>query len=356
MSTLARPRPRPGTRAVLATATLLATVLVGALGAHPAGANLAPGDAADSDPDPSWGWEPLFFDGFDGAVGEYPGQWHQMTGWNAAAQNGTGQLDVGHLAQIRSTSGWTLPAGTQVRVTASMLMPDTGTNYTALWVQHPNAADPREIDVIESYGPLKTAGAQLGSHICYDETVDNDVNECEAAGLPAELHPVGHAFAAGAQPWEAFWQYSAEFTIGGDSVAFAAQDGSGHQAYQVASTPDPRRVPGNLLPFHLRLSNKDVEPEYAVAGGARHSMLVDWVAVEVKLPPTPLTTSETPPPTTPPTTPPPVEPTVDPTTAPAVDPTTAPAVDPATVPPVAPTSAPVVEPVTPVPTPSEPVS
>ncbi len=50
----------------------------------------------------------------------------------------------------------------------------------------------------------------------------------------------------------------------------------------VGSPPDARRVPGNAAPFHLRLSNKDVAPEHAVPGGTRHSMLVDWVSVEVK--------------------------------------------------------------------------
>ena len=98
------------------------------------------------------------------------------------AQNGLGQLDVGRLAQIRTNAGWTLPAGTQVRVTASLLMPDTSSNYAAFWVQHPNGNDPREIDVIESYGPLKSTGAQLGSHICYDDTPETAVNACAATG------------------------------------------------------------------------------------------------------------------------------------------------------------------------------
>jgi hypothetical protein len=207
-----------------------------------------------------------------------------MTGWNAAAVNGSGHLDVGHVAQIRSTHGWVLPAGTQVRVSASLVMPDTGSNYAALWIQHPNAADPREIDVIESYGPMKPAGAQLGSHLCYDETLDNAVDECGAAGLSPELWPVGQAFADGAKPWESFWEYHAEFTVGGDRVHYEARDGSGNQAYTVESTPDPRRVPGNVVPFHLRLSNKDVEPQYVLPGGTRHSMLVDWVTVQVKYP------------------------------------------------------------------------
>jgi len=92
------------------------------------------------------------------------------------------------------------------------------------------------------------------------------------------------AFPLGAEPWSAFWQYSGEFTIGGDAVLFSASDTAGTRAYEVTSTPDVRRVPGNAAPFQLRLSNKDVRPEHAVAGGTRHSMLVDWVTVEVKYP------------------------------------------------------------------------
>ncbi|GAA5106371.1 hypothetical protein GCM10023339_03250 [Alloalcanivorax gelatiniphagus] len=229
-------------------------------------------------------WETFFIDHFDGPAGTWPEQWHHMTDWNAAALNGQGQLEVGHLAQIRSTAGWTLPAGTRVRVSASLVMPDTSSNYAALWVQHPDPTDPREIDVIESYGPQKTTSAQLGSHLCYDETLDNAVDECGSAGLAPELWSVGHTFADGAQPWESFWEYHAEFTVGGDQVHYAANDGSGNTAYMLSSTPDPRRVPGNVLPFHLRLSNKDVPPDNALPGGSRHSMLVDWVMVQVLYP------------------------------------------------------------------------
>jgi hypothetical protein len=232
-------------------------------------------------------WESLFVDTFDGPAGAVPAKWHHMTDWNVATLNGSGQLEVGHVAQIRSTSGWTLPAGTQVRVSASLVMPDTSSNYAAMWVQHPNAADPREIDVIESYGPRKTTGAQLGSHLCYDESLDNAVDECGAAGRSPELWPVGQAFADGAKPWQSFWEYHAEFTVGGDQVTYYAQDGSGVQAYVVSSTPDPRRVPGNAVPFHLRLSNKDVDEAHVLPGGSRHSMLVDWVTVEVMYPTAP---------------------------------------------------------------------
>ncbi len=242
----------------------------------------APTTAAPAPAPPAW--ETLFVDHFDGPSGVWPEQWHYMTDWNAAALNGLGQLEVGRVAQIRSTPGWTLPAGTRVRVSASLVMPDTSTNYAALWVQHPNPVDPREIDVIESYGPLKVAGAQLGSHLCYDETLDNDVDECGAAGLTPELWSVGQDFAEGAKPWESFWEYHAEFTVGGDQVHYEAKDGSGNQAYSVDSTPDLRRVPGNAVPFHLRLSNKDVEPEYMLPGGSQHSMLVDWVSVHVLYP------------------------------------------------------------------------
>ncbi|MDZ5661164.1 hypothetical protein SFC79_05250 [Nocardioides sp. S-58] len=243
----------------------------------------APPTAAPPTPAPP-AWETLFADHFDGPAGTWPDQWHHMTNWNAAALNGLGQLEVGHVAQIRSTPGWMLPAGTRVRVSASLVMPDTSRNYAALWVQHPNPVDPREIDVIESYGPRKVAGAQLGSHICYDESVENDVDECGAAGLSPELWPVGQAFADGAKPWETFWEYHAEFTVGGEQVHYEAKDGSGNQAYTVDSTPDARRVPGNAVPFHLRLSNKDVEPEHMLPGGSRHSMFVDWVTVQVLSP------------------------------------------------------------------------
>lgn len=272
-------------RAIAAAASTLLVLL--AVASPTAQASLPRGDTVDSAPADTWGWERILQDSFDGPLGAAPDQWHVMTGWNPAVQNGSGQLDVGHLAQIRSTSGWTLPAGTQVRVSASLLMPDTGTNYAAVWVQHPNAVDPREIDVIESYGPWKTTGAQLGSHICYDPTdgtVGDSSSQCELAGLPAELQQVGHHFPDGAKPWQASWQYTAEFTVGGDTVRFTAADGSGSQAYDTVLAPDARRVPGNAVPFHLRLSNKDVDAEHAVPGGTQSSMLVDWITVDVRYP------------------------------------------------------------------------
>ncbi len=269
------------------TRTVGCLALLLSLVAAPAQANLPRGDRVESDPAPSWGWDVLFQDDFDGAAGTPPAYWHAMPGWNGAVNNGTGQLDVSTLAQLRSTSGWLLPAGTTVKVSASLLMPDTGSNYTALWVQHPTPLDPREIDVIESYGPLKPAGAQVASHLCYDESLDNGVDECGAAGLVPELQGVSDHFPDGAKPWDTYWQYDAVFTVGGDQVSFAAQDGLGNQAYALGTTPDPRRVPGNLLPFYLKLSNKDVAAEHAVPGGARFSMLVDWVRVEVRYPPDP---------------------------------------------------------------------
>jgi len=159
----------------LGTAVAVVLTLVVAT-ASPAPAGLPAGETADSDPAPSWGWETVFHDGFDGPAGVWPEQWHAMLWANAAAQNGQGQLEVGHLSQIRTLQGWTLPAGTQVRVTASILMPDTSSNYAAFWVQHPNGVDPREVDVIESYGPLKPSGVQVASHICYDDTPETAVN------------------------------------------------------------------------------------------------------------------------------------------------------------------------------------
>ncbi|WP_374456852.1 hypothetical protein [Nocardioides sp.] len=269
------------TRAFGLLTVLLALVLAPAA---PVGAGLASGDTADSEPAPTWGWETIFYDGFEGPAGAWPDQWHNMPWVNGAAQNGLGKLEVGHLSQIRTNTGWTLPAGTEVRVTASILMPDTGSNYAAFWVQHPNGVDPREVDVIESYGPLKPAGAQVATHICYDDTPETAINACAATGRPPETIPVTDTFPVGAQPWQAYWEYAADFTVGGDTVLFSASDSSGNRPYEMTSTPDARRVPGNAAPFHLRLSNKDVLPEYAVPGGAQHSMLVDWVSVEVKYP------------------------------------------------------------------------
>ncbi|NPC41509.1 hypothetical protein [Nocardioides sp. zg-1230] len=243
-----------------------------------------PAPTLTPEPTPVSGWETVFHDGFDGPAGVWSDQWHNMLWTNAAAQNGLGQLEVGHQSQIRTNQGWTLPVGTRVRVTASLLMPDTGSNYAALWVQHPNGVDPREIDVIESYGPLKPAGAQFASHICYDDTPETAVNACAATGRAPIMTPVTQYFPVGAEPWSRFWSYSAEFTVGGDTTLFSASDTAGNRPYEITSAPDPRRVPGNAAPIQIRLSNKDVKPEHAVPGGSRQSMLVDWVTVEVDYP------------------------------------------------------------------------
>lgn len=266
----------------LALVALVALAL--SLSATAAQATIPRGEQVESDPAPGWGWETVFLDGFDGPVGVAPEQWHTMLGTNGALQNGLGQLEVGRLAQLRTNAGWTLPTGTQVRVTASLLMPDTSANYAAFWVQHPDGNDPREIDVIESYGPFKSTGAQIGSHICYDDTPETAANACAATGRGPELWPVTHAFPVGAEPWRAYWGYSAEFTVGGADVLFFASDAEGDRVYESALLPDARRVPGNALPFHLRLSNKDVLPENVVPGGVRPLMLVDWVSVEVRYP------------------------------------------------------------------------
>lgn len=255
-----------------------------AITGRPATTGLPAGETRQAEPAPEPVWERVFFDGFDGPAGAAPEQWHAMLGMNGAGQNGAGQLAVGQAAQIRTNSGWSLPVGTQVRVTASLMMPDTGSNYAAFWVQHPNGNEPREIDVVESYGPLKPTGVQLGSHLCYDDTPETAVNACVATGRGPELWPVTHTFPGGASPWQAFWAYSAEFTVGADTVVFSASDAEGNRIYETPLLPDARRVPGNALPFHLRLSNKDVLPEHAVVGGTRLDMLVDWVSVEVKQP------------------------------------------------------------------------
>ena len=146
--------PQPAVTAPVAAAPTSPVVTAPATTAPPV---VEPAPAPDPAAPPVW--ENLFVDHFDGPAGTPAGQWHTMTGWNDATLDGNGRLEVGRLAQIRSTSGWVLPVGTRVRVSASLVMPDTSSNYAAIWVQHPNPADPREIDVIESYGPKKTGGA-----------------------------------------------------------------------------------------------------------------------------------------------------------------------------------------------------
>ena len=235
-------------------------------------------------PPPVPEWERVFYDGFDGPAAVAPEQWHAMLGKNGAAQNGAGQLVVGQAAQIRTNAGWSLPVGTQVRVTASLLMPDTGSNYAAFWVQHPNGNEPREIDVIESYGPLKPTGVQLGSHLCYDDTLETAVNACVATGRGPELWPCRTPSRAAPRRGRPSGPTPPSSPSAATRSSFSASDDQGNRLYQTPLLPDARRVPGNALPFHLRLSNKDVLPEHAVAGGTRLDMLVDWVSVEVKQP------------------------------------------------------------------------
>ena len=76
----------------------------------------------------------------------------------------------------------------------------------------------------------------------------------------------------------------ASSTRGAHTLFFSAPGTEITRLYQTPLLPDARRVPGNALPFFLRLSNKDVLPEHAVAGGTRLEMLVDWVSVEVNYP------------------------------------------------------------------------
>ena len=270
------PVPQPAVTAPVAADPTAPAVTAPALGTPP--------PTAEPSPAPTSEWEVIFNDEFDGPAGTAPSQWHPLAGWNGASVDGQGRLQVDRLAQLRSNSGWSLPAGTRVRTTVSLVMPDTGSNYAAFWVQHPSPVDPREIDVIESYGPSKPAGAQVGSHICYDDSPETAANACAATGRGPELWPVADAFPQGAGPWDVPWEYAAEFTIGGDTVRFSAADGTGNELYSVTTLPDPRRVPSNTIPLHLRLSNKDVVKRYAVRGGKQHGMFVDWVRVEVDYP------------------------------------------------------------------------
>ena len=139
--------------------------------------------------------------------------------------------------------------------------------------------------MIESYGPLKAAGAQLASHLCYDETLDNGVDECGAAGRTAELAGVSDNFADGAKPWHVLLAVPRRVHRR-RRPGLVRRRGTARATRPTPSAhvPDPRRVPGNAVPFHLRLSNKDVAPETPSPGGERLSMLVDWVAVQVKYP------------------------------------------------------------------------
>ena len=210
-------------------------------------------------PTPSWGWERVFVDGFDGAAGTGPDQWHAMPSSNWPAQNGQGQLEVGQLAQIRTNQGWVLPFGTQVRVTARLMMPNTGSNYAAFWVQHPNGTDPRELDVIESYGPLKTDGgpARLAHLLRRDGR--HRLHGVRGVGVPGRAVVGRPALPRRARSrGTPSGSTTPTFTVGGDTVQFSANDDVGNQAYAMNLNPDLRRVPRQRRPFQLRLSNKDV--------------------------------------------------------------------------------------------------
>ena len=125
----------------------------------------------------------------------------------------------------------------------------------------PSPASPREIDVIESYGPSKPAGAQVGSHICYDDSPETASNACAATGRGPELWPVADAFPKGAGPWDVSWEYAAEFTIGGDTVRFSAADGTGNELYSVNTLPTPAVSPAT-----------DPAPPEAVQQGRRSAV------------------------------------------------------------------------------------
>ena len=86
------------TRIVGCLALLLSLV------AAPAQANLPRGDRVESDPAPSWGWDVLFQDDFDGAAGTPPAYWHAMPGWNGAATRVPRWSDVISLMVERLTT------------------------------------------------------------------------------------------------------------------------------------------------------------------------------------------------------------------------------------------------------------
>lgn len=261
---------RAQTRRMAALASTMVTLLAGLLAVP-----VSPATAASQ-------WEYTFFDDFN--TGTWPANWGVPAGQEhlhaPAATNGQGQLNVGYNASVWTNSHlFQYPAGTRVRVSASLNMPDQSVSYASFWTQQPTATapngEPRELDVIESWGAQKAAGAQLNpaqfaSHPNYD------------VGRPASYEErVDHHFAAGAKPWDWYWQYHAEWVVGGDSVTFSATNAYGNAVYS-RTIYGAARVP-NASGFRLRLSNKPTQNQ-VVGSGTRSNMLVDWVTVQVQRP------------------------------------------------------------------------
>ena len=214
-------------------------------------------------------WQQRWLDEFDGTGN--PNKWEIQGGTNAEKAGGSVRVDPGD--SIWTLDEFAYPAGTRVRVSARILLPNTGTSYASLWVQQPPATapggEPRELDIIESYGPQKNR-AQIASHPVYPHEHPNSL---------CWIQPVHTYFPTASKPWSAEYLYEAEWVVGGDTVVFRAKSLSGALRYEVAAPVGAIRVPGDSG-FRIRLSNK-IAPN-PVSGGTRSGMRVDWVTVQTK--------------------------------------------------------------------------
>lgn len=257
---------RPFRRSAVLSATLMALFASMAVQVP-----VAPASAASP-------WEYTFVDEFNS--GTWPAKWEVAPAGAGqtnypAATNGQGQLDVGYNASIWNNGDtFQYPKDTRVRVSASILMPDTHVSYAAFWVQQPiNEVnnEPRELDVIESFGPDKATPAQICSYLVYPHK-----------GASSNwVVPVHQFFPEGQKPWQWGWVYSAEWVVGGDRVTFSATDAYGNAVYTWQTDVNELRVPDSRG-FRLRLSNKPAGT--TKPGGTRSNMLVDWVTVQVQRP------------------------------------------------------------------------
>ena len=202
--------------------------------------------------------------------GPCPDQWHAMLGMNGAAQNGRASSRSGRPAQIRTNAGLDPPRR----------------HPGARHGQPPDARHRQQLRRVLGAAPQRQRSARDRRH--------RELRPAQAGGRPAglppllrrhardgrqrvrrhragrpELWPVSHDLPRPAPRPGGLLAYSAEFTVGGDTVVFSASDDRGNRPYQIPSCPTPAGCPATRCPFHLRLSNKDVLPEHAVAGGTR---------------------------------------------------------------------------------------
>ena len=209
------------------------------------------GDTVESDPAPSWGWERVFVDGFDGAAGTYPEQWHVMPSSNPAPQDGLGQLDGRPAQPGPHQPGLGPPAG----------HPGAG---------HRTAADARHGEQLR-----RLLGAAARRHRPARARRDRELRPAEDDGSPARLPPLLRreprhrpgppARSPGCPP--ELWSgrpalprrarspgrptgcTTPTFTVGGDGVLFSASDYAGNQAYAMNLEPRPPPRPRRRAPL-----------------------------------------------------------------------------------------------------------